>query len=269
MTTVVRNALEGKFHRVGPDCHIGLLLDRCLPFPVGPAGPDFGSEEKSRILAQAAERANNAWRASDALWRTWSRRHAELPGAPCVSFVVEPRWRWIVGLGRESVLETGITLHHTFGVPYLPGSALKGMTSALAALDYLPEQMDQATFTAMFGEHKPDPEQDRPDAAGNVVFLDVVPIDLPRLEVDVMTPHFPKYYGGERRHPLEIEDPTPIPFLTVAGGRFRATLLGRDKATDVALVEQAAELAREALEDLGAGGKTAKGYGYFRSVEGG
>ena len=37
--------------------------------------------------------------------------------------------RIIVGLGEKNVLETGITLHHTYGVPYIPGSALKGLAS--------------------------------------------------------------------------------------------------------------------------------------------
>src|SRR2546425_492888 len=40
--------------------------------------------------------------------------------------------RMIVGLGSESVLETSITLHHTYGVPYIPGSALKGLAASYA-----------------------------------------------------------------------------------------------------------------------------------------
>lgn len=37
-------------------------------------------------------------------------------------------WRLVVGLGTDNVLETGITLHHLYGVPIIPGSALKGLT---------------------------------------------------------------------------------------------------------------------------------------------
>jgi CRISPR-associated protein Cmr6 len=36
-------------------------------------------------------------------------------------------WRLIVGLGNESVYETYMTLHHTYGIPYIPGSAVKGV----------------------------------------------------------------------------------------------------------------------------------------------
>lgn len=36
-------------------------------------------------------------------------------------------WRLIVGLGNESVYETSVTLHHVYGVPYIPASAVKGV----------------------------------------------------------------------------------------------------------------------------------------------
>ena len=37
--------------------------------------------------------------------------------------------RLIVGLGSENVLETGIRLHHTYGLPIIPGSAFKGLAA--------------------------------------------------------------------------------------------------------------------------------------------
>jgi CRISPR-associated protein Cmr6 len=36
-------------------------------------------------------------------------------------------WRLIVGLGDECVHETSITLHHVYGIPYIPASAIKGV----------------------------------------------------------------------------------------------------------------------------------------------
>ena len=41
--------------------------------------------------------------------------------------VLTPEWRMVVGLGNESVYETSMTLHHIYGIPYIPGSALKGI----------------------------------------------------------------------------------------------------------------------------------------------
>lgn len=36
-------------------------------------------------------------------------------------------WRMVIGLGGAQVLETGMTLHHIYGIPYIPGSAVKGI----------------------------------------------------------------------------------------------------------------------------------------------
>ena len=40
--------------------------------------------------------------------------------------------RLIVGLGAVHALETSITLHHTYGIPYIPGSSFKGAVRAVA-----------------------------------------------------------------------------------------------------------------------------------------
>jgi len=40
--------------------------------------------------------------------------------------------RLIIGLGGTSPLETSITLHHTFGIPYIPATALKGVCRMVA-----------------------------------------------------------------------------------------------------------------------------------------
>jgi len=44
------------------------------------------------------------------------------------SLTLKPDWRLIVGLGNESIYETSMTLHHIYGFPYIPGSAIKGVT---------------------------------------------------------------------------------------------------------------------------------------------
>ncbi|MGE4518021.1 MAG: type III-B CRISPR module RAMP protein Cmr6 [Desulfobacteraceae bacterium] len=41
---------------------------------------------------------------------------------------MKPDWRMVVGIGDPSVYETSITLHHIYGIPYIPGSAIKGIT---------------------------------------------------------------------------------------------------------------------------------------------
>lgn len=38
-----------------------------------------------------------------------------------------PDWRLILGIGSSSVYEVGMTLHHVYGIPYIPASSIKGL----------------------------------------------------------------------------------------------------------------------------------------------
>jgi CRISPR-associated protein Cmr6 len=40
----------------------------------------------------------------------------------------------IIGLGQKGPVEAGLALEHTWGIPMIPGSALKGLTMAAAHL---------------------------------------------------------------------------------------------------------------------------------------
>jgi len=50
------------------------------------------------------------------------------------NFPLTLSWRLVVGLGAASVYETSMTLHHIYGIPYLPGSAIKGITRSYRIL---------------------------------------------------------------------------------------------------------------------------------------
>jgi CRISPR-associated protein Cmr6 len=56
-----------------------------------------------------------------------------------------PDWRMIVGLGGESVYETSITLHHIYGIPYIPASSVKGVVRSWIIIEYFgnPELKDK------------------------------------------------------------------------------------------------------------------------------
>ncbi len=41
-------------------------------------------------------------------------------------FTLKPDWRLAIGLGSGSVFETSMSLHHIYGFPYIPASAVKG-----------------------------------------------------------------------------------------------------------------------------------------------
>ncbi|MEO0168684.1 MAG: type III-B CRISPR module RAMP protein Cmr6, partial [candidate division WOR-3 bacterium] len=49
-------------------------------------------------------------------------------------------YRLVVGLGSTHVLETSLTLHHIFGIPYIPGTALKGVVRMVSFWEIAKEE---------------------------------------------------------------------------------------------------------------------------------
>jgi hypothetical protein len=102
-------------------------------------------------------------------------------------------------------------------------------------------------------------------AAGRAVFFDAIPARVPKLELDVMNPHFPKYYQGNEP-PTDWQSPVPVYFLTVAPNtEFRFAVGWRGPLGDES--RRLRDLAKAwlvgGLTELGAGAKTSAGYGYF------
>lgn len=174
-----------------------------------------------------------------------------------VKMGVQPRkarvsGRLAVGHGRDSVIETGISLHHTYGVPYIPGSSLKG-TAATYAHTYLSDTLwrrGSAAHETLFGTTK---------SAGYVTFFDALPVPGEwKLLPDVLTVHHPSYYRGQNEAPADWDNPTPIPFLTATGSFLIALYTDADAA---AWVGAGYGILDMALRELGVGGKTSSGYG--------
>lgn len=233
----------------------GLLLDRYVPW-----NPDWslGGEEKRVVFDAVADRASNT--ALDRLARAYRDRWQQTLGllTDGRSFEASPEWRLVVGLGGTSVLETTMTLHRIYGLPIIPGSAIKGMTRAYAELV---ADADQAMITRIFG---PPPEsREEQLKAGEVIFVDAVPEPPVTLVVDVMNPHYGEWYMQKHPAPADYLSPVPVPFLTVdRATRFRFGVAAR-RTGQTALVEQAEAWIRQALSDIGVGAKTAAGYGFF------
>lgn len=163
--------------------------------------------------------------------------------------------RMVVGLGRDSVLETSILLHHTLGVPYIPGTALKGLASSFAEQRLGPEwssDLEDCAHSIMFGTT---------DSAGYVTFFDAMPIPFTsKLFADVITVHHGDYYqepnvSGKRVPPADWDDPNPVPFIS-ASGKYLIALVGPEQWVDAAFA-----ILAHALESMGVGAKTSSGYG--------
>src|SRR5260370_35297958 len=141
-------------------------------------------------------------------------------------FSLEVDWRMVVGLGGESVLETAITLHHLYGIPFIPGSALKGLTRAYATGAeegyYVPEGKPKAERKPSLKEETDHPDIKRifgtQEKAGTVLFFDAMPVDCQwSFLADIMNPHYPDYYGSLQsdniKAPTNDQSPIPVPFL--------------------------------------------------------
>lgn len=200
-------------------------------------------------------------------YERWRDLHAE-DNQRTVIRQFDAAGRLVVGLGGESVRETGITLQHTYGVPVIPGSALKGLARAYLRWTFEQDpafaEADYVTLhQTLFGEQ---------DAASYFVWHDAwyipgsAPGDRP-LVLDVLTPHHRDYYtggGGKRAWPTDFDAPTPVHFLS-ARGSYLVIVSGPDRAW----AERSMELLARALADWGVGGKTSSGYGRLVAVSAG
>src|SRR5437763_2983413 len=128
--------------------HPALILQRYLARAVTGIS---GDPAERRALLDAAIRAGQSESLRAIYADAYNRWNDSFPGDnlnPAVE--LSTVGRLIVGLGSENVLETGIRLHHTYGLPVIPGSALKGL-----AAHYCNEVWGQRTL----GDAAPDASQ--------------------------------------------------------------------------------------------------------------
>ena len=61
-------------------------------------------------------------------------RYKQLKYDTCFLDNLSTQWRLAVGVGSSGPLETGMTLHHLYGFPYIPASSIKGIARACSYL---------------------------------------------------------------------------------------------------------------------------------------
>lgn len=233
--------------------HRGLWLDKFLE-----SSSRSDTESKRKLVEEVAEKGD-----PEGYAQFFERYRKALEEVGAEVRHARTRGRLVLGLGGEGVLETALTLHRTYGVPYIPGSALKGLASRYAHL-YLEGEAwrrDLARFrrgeaqAALFGTTE---EQ------GLVVFFDALPLPGTwALWPDILNPHHPRYYSGENKPPADWDSPVPVPFLS-ATGTFLVALspvpgVTREEAKP--WLEAAWRILAWALAEEGVGAKTSSGYG--------
>src|SRR6266516_81436 len=256
--------------------NMGLILDKYVPEGVAGNNEAKGKWLRSILASDHTD--------TELVQNIYSRWIAMVESMGALRFSAATDWRMVVGLGGETVLETDLTLHHLYGIPYIPGSALKGLTRAYAVTEekdfYIPENkpVDERVPST-------DTDNDHPDIkrifgtqkdSGTVIFLDAMPQKgKAQLILDIMNPHYPDYYRTQQSSqpsaPTNDQKPNPVAFLTVTDTTFVFAVAPRNPKieqhkTDT---EQVSRLLQQALQKYGVGGKTSAGYGYFKDIKDG
>lgn len=252
----VRDRLNNLMPRRGEvDSHPGLLLQRYLHRS---ATGDEGKPEEKRDILQAAINAAGNPAVRELYTAAYARWQKSLPEL-AVAHDLQTLGRLVVGLGAENVLETGIRLHHTYGMPILPGSALKGLAAHYCDRVWGPAEErfknGGSYHRLLFGTT---------DESGCVVFHDawyVPDSEREPLKLDVMTPHHPKWLDGSAP-PTGFDSPIPVPFLSVAG-KFLVAVSWCGPVSDKSWswTKLSLTLVVDAIKHWGVGGKTTSGYG--------
>lgn len=228
--------------------------------------PDqLGSPAYSSILQSIKSRQQNICQSTSAyVWQSFPLT------------LVKPL---IMGLGTPSVYENGIQLHHLYGIPYLAGSAIKGLTRAWLEKKIGTDRINnhQAIIDQLLGDQS---------KMGSFTFLDSFPDLNPLIEYDIINVHFPNYFNQEETPPTDNQSPNPISLPRVAvtdhSGKKPQEFtfhIGRIRAREIDLkllqaLAQVLEMPippnsiafiqsvmQAALREMGIGAKTALGYG--------
>lgn len=239
--------------------HAGLILDSYLRHPVKDSDHIESKKALLNNVVTASKRDNEPFILARERWL----KSVLATGGRLVQFKFRS-YRTILGFGGEHVTDSGLTLHHTYGVPYLPGSSLKGI-AAHWAHDVLGKQAGNPDWERggllhrlFFGTN---------DAGGLIVFLDGWPLSESSLIPEVMTPHHPQHYVGKDDAFVpasDFDEPTPIQFLAV-NTPFLVGFKKRDADVSDEWFDVAENILANALLEDGIGGKTSNDYGRFES----
>jgi CRISPR-associated protein Cmr6 len=271
-----------------------LLINEQKTLNQGARGRNISLENKKKKTAQAIiarQLANVRWdskeleelRASHTrnfvlmLKKTMPENH--------ITVIGQLEGRMAINLSDSLIQNAGIALDRLFGMPYIPGSAIKGVCRH-AAINEIKSINDPAelkkvfqVFQQVFGTTESDFRQDKQlhkfvdilsgsDAKtlkGRVDFLAAHPITGAKITVDLTTAHYPDYYRTGILSDLSKESPRPIPFPVVdKGARFAFCLVtNRADSNSKVLLDAAQRWLEIALTKSGLGAKTSSGYGWF------
>lgn len=223
--------------------HVGLWLDRMLAEPYSHKEEQewtgrqqlYDAAIRALALKESPEEDPPAVQSYRPLFTAW--REEMESGGPgtvrrCTPFAAGSRIL-LHPASNSSVTDGSILLHHTYGVPYLPGSALKGILRARLdrmAAGQSPEaqRLQDLTGEILGRLGNPSGANDDVDVPGLASLLDfhdalwipekpdqplISTNEWSPLALDIVNPHHPSYYTekeGKRHAPCDTDEPVPV-----------------------------------------------------------
>jgi len=257
--------------------YVGDGFDDCPPghrfglyFPVWKVDWSLDTKGKGAALKQTLSLPTHAQETLAALRNRQSILLDTIPSNARLSIEAKSTAPFATGLGQEHPLENGFAFLNPYGLPYLPGSSIKGVLRR-AAEELAGESIEadrkawtQDAITALLGLESKDREKNH--HRGALTFWDALPNPAKHsMGMEVMTPHHGGYYRGDAT-PHDAGQPNPIVFLVVpAGSVFSFHITCDTTRLSQELTTTWQDLMRAAFEHafdwLGFGAKTAVGYG--------
>lgn len=243
--TTRRQVLDFVTQPINGETNVGLWHDRYM---VNFDKNDDGSKATDELFSQLERLLPSPY--YNVTYRGWHHAMTNSPGIYVRNAMSTTRI--LVGLGVDSVVEAGMALHHTYGTPYLPGSALKGLAASFAR-QHLGDawKLESAAYAELFGTQT---------KSGAVDFLDALwdpTSDGTVLARDIMSVHQFAYYSEDNHAPSDAEKLNIVPYMSVGvKQRFVIPLAGPKDWCDAAFT-----ILTQALAHEGIGAKTNAGYG--------
>lgn len=176
----------------------------------------------------------------------------------CLKIELTAKSPYISGLGLDHVTETGMILHHTYGVPYLPGTMIKGVVNQwLHKIAH--QDASLAPLLSLTGIEE-SPEDETEGAKSLLTFHDCFFNEM-KIKDDIMTPHFSEYYQNSNF--IEESSPNPVKFKVVQFENTAHLWVTWSNQVEVDDKNKLGQLICKAIKETGLGAKTTVGYGYF------
>lgn len=258
-----------------PNCNFSLFSPRMVPWSF--SGNEIAVDKSA--ISTLYEQSKKSFPGTKKLLEAKAKRQNDYIdslknlGLETFTFKVRTASPFITGLGSGHPTETGMILDRNIGIPYIPASSIKGVLRLACAINLareIPEYAktgvvpdDNETLVKYFGTMTQDAKS---RSRGRLMFFDAYPEKIPVLKMDILNPHFSNYYSGKNKQPLESETPIPVSFLVVKEETpFTFNCAFIPLQDEKCSTDEITAMFKTAFEEVGFGGKTAIGYGRFKS----